>query len=194
MDEAANGVYATGVRIMELVYFFPMALAPSFLSRLTSTYTHSNAAFYTTVKQYFVLSSATAVVLSVVLFLVGPLVIQYFFGLEFSASASVLQGYSLSLLGTFWGVAASQILVTIKQSKINLYRTLISVILNVMLNVLWIPRFGIMGATWASVVSYMINPVAMLLWKQSRYLGKEMLYSLLPHRWFRMAKSLLMND
>ena len=37
---------------------------------------------------------------------------------------------------------------------INTYRGIITVIINIALNILWIPKYGIVGAAWASSVSY----------------------------------------
>jgi O-antigen/teichoic acid export membrane protein len=40
---------------------------------------------------------------------------------------------------------------------LNIYTGLAAVVTNVILNILWIPRYGIVGAAWASTVSYTVS-------------------------------------
>ena len=40
---------------------------------------------------------------------------------------------------------------------LNAYGGLAAVATNVVLNLLWIPRYGIVGAAWASTVSYSVS-------------------------------------
>ena len=39
---------------------------------------------------------------------------------------------------------------------LNTYATGISAVLNIILNILWIPKFGILGAAWAATISYTV--------------------------------------
>ena len=41
--------------------------------------------------------------------------------------------------------------------QLNLYRGIVTVVTNVTLNIVWIPRYGIVGAAWASSVSYTVS-------------------------------------
>ena len=45
----------------------------------------------------------------------------------------------------------------------NTQASLITVVVNVALCVLWIPRAGIVGAAWASTVAYTVGATVMLL-------------------------------
>lgn len=40
---------------------------------------------------------------------------------------------------------------------VNIYTGLVAVVTNIVLNLLWIPRYGIVGAAWASSVSYTVS-------------------------------------
>ena len=47
--------------------------------------------------------------------------------------------------------------------ELNIYVSLISVVLNIILNILWIPKIGILGAAWATSISYTFSFVAIAI-------------------------------
>ncbi|RPI72685.1 MAG: flippase, partial [Geobacteraceae bacterium] len=52
------------------------------------------------------------------------------------------------------GVASAQYLLLEGQNSISLQRTAMGAVVNVGLNLLWIPRYGVLGAAWASLIAY----------------------------------------
>jgi len=90
------------------------------------------------------------------LFLFPEVVIALFFGSEYLPASQALRILSLgfmfhALLGLNWWN-----LIVIKESKFIMYSTLISAILNVILNALLIPIYGIEGAAIATTLSYFV--------------------------------------
>lgn len=63
----------------------------------------------------------------------------------------------------------------------NAYRAFAAAATNIALNVLWIPRFGIIGAAWASTVSYTIS-FLIALFLYCRLSGNRWTKVLLPQR------------
>lgn len=41
--------------------------------------------------------------------------------------------------------------------RLNIYTGVVAVVINITLNIVWIPCYGIAGAAWASTVSYIIS-------------------------------------
>jgi O-antigen/teichoic acid export membrane protein len=70
-----------------------------------------------------------------------------------------------------------------KKTRVFPILTVSAAILNVLLNVLWIPRFGILGAAWATVFGYAL----MAVW--GAYLGGK-LYPI-PFEWSRLSRVVL---
>lgn len=61
----------------------------------------------------------------------------------------------------------------------NMYINFFAVLINIGLNVLWIPRIGIIGAAWASVVSYTVSAL-MALYIYGRVSGNNWLKVIVP--------------
>lgn len=77
---------------------------------------------------------------------------------------------------------------------LNIYTGLVAVATNVALNLLWIPRFGIVSAAWASTVSYTVSFLGALFF-YCRHSGNRWTKIVLPQRgdwalYFRAAKAL----
>ena len=65
-------------------------------------------------------------------------------------------------------------------TKISFYRTLIGMIVNVLLNIILIPRYGIEGAAVATVLSYGIATATIFLFKDTRNQYRNLLKSFNP--------------
>jgi len=64
---------------------------------------------------------------------------------------------------------------------LNNYAGLVTVATNVILNILWIPRYGIAGAAWASMCSYNTGSI-LQLFLYTRLSGNSWTKILLPQR------------
>jgi len=60
-------------------------------------------------------------------------------------------------------VASSQYLIAEDYAKISFYRTFIGAIVNIVLNIIMIPKYGINGAAVATLVSYFVSVFSIVL-------------------------------
>ena len=69
---------------------------------------------------------------------------------------------------TFLGTASAQYLIAEGLTKITLYRTAFGALLNVILNYFFIPKFGIIGAAYATLIAYFASTFFLLFIKKTR--------------------------
>jgi O-antigen/teichoic acid export membrane protein len=86
----------------------------------------------------------------------SDLIIKVLLGQEYAASAPVLTIHIWAGIAVFLGVASSQFLIAENLTKLSFYRTLIGMIVNIILNLILIPVYGIIGAAVATLVSYTV--------------------------------------
>ena len=86
----------------------------------------------------------------------APWIIKILYGNAYSPAASVLSIYIWAGVFVFLGVASSQYLMAENYTRISFYRTFIGAIVNVILNIILIPKYTINGAAIATVVSYFV--------------------------------------
>jgi len=93
------------------------------------------------------------------MFLFPEATIGFFFGAKYVSAAPALQILALGFMfHTFLGLNGLS-LVVIGESRFVMYSTLISAVINVVLNALLIPLYGIEGAATATAVSYFVTNV-----------------------------------
>jgi O-antigen/teichoic acid export membrane protein len=93
---------------------------------------------------------------AIFLFLIGRWLIILLYSKEFSDSVLPFQ---ILLIGSItisgWRILANDLYGRGKP-LLNSYITGVSVIINIILNIIFIPKFGISGASWATAISYTI--------------------------------------
>jgi O-antigen/teichoic acid export membrane protein len=122
--------------------------------------------------------------------LAHPLV-RVLFGSAYQRTAPVLQAHVASMVFIAVGVARGRYLVARNHLGFIAAAAVLGAVVNVALNLLWLPRYGAMGAAWATVAAYATsNYLSGFLWRpvwhQTALLTRALL---LPIRALRMAAS-----
>jgi O-antigen/teichoic acid export membrane protein len=105
-------------------------------------------------------------------------IIQLLFGNEFSPASPVLTIYIWAGVSVFLGVASSQFLINENLTKLSFSRTFAGMVVNVILNLILIPIYGIVGSAIATLISYTIATFSIFTSKQTTQQVKMMLKSL----------------
>lgn len=150
----AVGIYAAAVKLSELWYFVPAALGTSVLPGMLRSREQGAMAYSARQQQYYDVSAAAAYVLSVPIALAAPWIVRLAYGGAFAEAGPILAVHIWASIFVFLGVARGQWLVNEGLQKFYLAATLAGAVLNVLLNLVLIPRWGGLGAAWATVASY----------------------------------------
>jgi PST family polysaccharide transporter len=151
---AAVGIYSAAVKLSELWYFLPMAVASSVLPALLRAQRQGGGEYARRHQQYYDLSAAVAYGLSVPVAFAAPWIVRVAYGAEFAAAGPILAVHIWSSIFVFLGVARGQWLVNEGRQRFTLAATCGGAAINVGLNLIFIPRWGGLGAAWATVVAY----------------------------------------
>jgi len=151
---AAVGIYSAAVKLSELWYFIPVAVASSILPALLRSKQNDAGRYVQRQQQYYDLSAAAAYGLSIPIALLAPWIVRLAYGAEFAAAGPILAVHIWSSIFVFLGVARQQWLVNEGLQKFLLVSTCAGAAANVALNFVFIPRWGGVGAAWATVISY----------------------------------------
>jgi len=150
----AVGIYAAAAKLSEVWYFMPTALASSVLPALLRARQNSPEEYARRQQQYYDLSAGVAYGLSVPIALAAPWMVRVAYGAEFVAAGPILAVHIWSSIFVFLGVARGQWLVNEGFQKFYLAATCVGAVANIALNLIFIPRWGGLGAAWATVISY----------------------------------------
>jgi len=151
------GIYSLGVHIAEQLWQIPFAISIVLFSRTANMKDQSKITQSTI--SLARLSFILIFLLSIVVAIIAPYIIPFVFGDEFTPTIDVLQ---LLLPGiiilVIFRVLSGQ-LAGMGKPYIAIYVFVPALIINVLLNFLWIPEHGSKGAAWASDISYTIGTI-----------------------------------
>jgi O-antigen/teichoic acid export membrane protein len=152
----AAGIYAAAVRISELWYFVPMALASSLLPAVLHSRAEGPEAYARRLQQFYDLNAAVALVAATVTALVATPIVAWTYGPAYAAAAPVLRWHAWAAVFVFIGVVRGQFLVNENLGWFYFVATGTGAVLNIALNFWLIPRAGPVGAAQATLVSYAV--------------------------------------
>ena len=151
------GIYSLGVHIAEQLWQIPFAISIVLFSR-TANLEDQNQITKSTISLAR-LSFLLIFMLSLVALFVAPVIIPFVFGEEFAPSTEIL---FLMLPGililVIFRVLSGQ-LAGMGKPQYAIYAFLPALLINIVLNFIWIPEYGGKGAAWASNVSYTIGTI-----------------------------------
>lgn len=154
LGSAAVGIYSAAVRISEIWYFIPVAMASSLMPALLRSREQSGAAYHERMQRFFDLNAGVAYLLAVPIALLSGWIVRLAYGSGYAQAGAVLTVHIWSSMFVFLGLARGQWLVNEGRTRFYLVATLIGAAANVAMNLVLIPRWGPLGAAWATLISY----------------------------------------
>jgi O-antigen/teichoic acid export membrane protein len=191
MSDEAVGYYSAAVRLCEAWYFIPVTLCNSIFPAIVNAKNVSEEFYNNRMQKLYDLLTWLAIGIAIPVTIFSDQIIQLLFGYEFASTAPVLTIYIWAGVAVFLGVASSQYLINENLTKLSFYRTFIGMILNVALNFILIPKYGIIGSAVATLVSYSVVAFVPAFHREYKFQIKMMLRSLFFISFFSYVKSII---
>jgi len=153
------GLYDAAVRLVDVWNFIPGAITSALFPALVNAHTVSPASFTKRTWRISWLFLAIPVVICSVMFIIAPLLIRELYGPAFAGSIPVLQIYIWSFIGTSLGILVQTYLTVTNERALIAISAFVPMVINIVLNILWIPQFGTIGAAYATLISYSLVPL-----------------------------------
>lgn len=151
------GLYSTALGIINYFWLLPDAFKEVLLSKFTKT--NSSKAVLTSIK----ISLLTIISLIIIFIIFGRFAINILYGEEFLGSYLVTVILSLGAVSMVFYKIIGVVLLAEGKRWAYFFSLLISVILNIVANIFFIPIFGMYGAAYASVISYSVCGIIFLM-------------------------------
>ncbi len=163
------GEYAVASSISSVWYFVPMIISSSLFPAIVKAKKQGENIYLKRLQQLYDLVTWIAIIIAIFMTLFSDWLVQLLFGEAFANASGVLTIHIWT--GVFialWAVASKWF--TIENLLQNImYRTFIGALLNIVLNYMMIPKYGVEGAAWATLISYVfINYLSMAIFTKTR--------------------------
>ena len=173
------GIFGAAIRIPDTVGFLPTILASSLLPGLLRSRALGDGVYFEQLQRFFRLNALVAYMVCLPLSLGSYLIIRLLFGHDYRDAAPVMAVYTWALFFAFQGVARGQHLLNLRLVRLSLLFSVVGLGVSLALNFLLIPRYGIMGAAVATVVSnFSCSVLTSFLVAPTRRIGRMQLLAL----------------
>ena len=193
MSEEAVGYYAAAVRLCEAWYFIPVTLCNAIFPAIVNAKNVSEEFYNNRMQKLYDILTWMAIGIAIPVTIFSGQIIYLLFGNEFSPAGPVLTIYIWAGVAVFLGVASSQYLINENLTKLSFIRTFIGMILNVVLNLIFIPLYGIIGSAVATLVSYTLIIFVFAFHNKFNFQFKMMMKSFFLITLFEYSKNVLLG-
>ena len=150
-EEKVVGFYGAAYKLFEvavvLSHSFMLVLFPT----LVEEYHSDRAQFKNRFKKALAIYSLIGGGIALVLWCFSHEFIRMIYGDKFLPSADILDVLSGAILLFFISFLLSNVLIASGREKVNTWNLVGATVLNIILNLVWIPQYGAIGAAWATL-------------------------------------------
>jgi PST family polysaccharide transporter len=147
------GIYSAAVRISEIWYFIPGAIVSSVAPSIYAAKEKSESLYYQRIGQLLSLMTCISLGIALPMTFLSEKIIMVMFGSGYAAAGPILSVHIWTSLFVFMGLATSPWFIAEGLNHVSLGKTLFGAILNIILNLFLIPKYGGLGAASATITS-----------------------------------------
>ncbi|MEH2454336.1 flippase [Nostoc sp.] len=153
IGDSEVGVYSAAVRISEIWYFIPAAIVSSVAPAIYAAKEKSESLYYHRIGQLLSLMTCISLAIAFPMTFLSNKIIMVMFGSGYAEAGPILAVHIWTSLFVFMGLATSPWFIAEGLNHVSLGKTLFGAILNIILNLLLIPKYAGLGAAIATIIS-----------------------------------------
>ncbi len=154
------GLYSAAYRITNLLEAFPLMVMGTVYPLMSRYAVEDHARLRLLYKKSLLLFTAMAIPMGISITFLATAIIQLLFGNKFSGAGQGLAILVWSTVSIYLAISGGNLLISMGREKINLLIQGVVAIINIVLNILWIPTMGFIGAAWATTISFIFILIA----------------------------------
>ncbi|MBW4454132.1 MAG: flippase [Nostoc indistinguendum CM1-VF10] len=153
IGDSEVGVYSAAARVSEIWYFIPGAIVSSVAPSIYIVKEKSESLYYQRIGQLLSLMTCISLAIALPMTFLSDRIILIMFGSGYAEAGAILAVHIWTSLFVFMGLATSPWFIAEGLNHVSLGKTLFGAILNVILNLLLIPKYAGLGAEIATIIS-----------------------------------------
>ncbi len=180
MGETEVGYYAVATSICAMWTFVLQAIIDSVYPTILKLYEQDKEDYECKNRQLYAIVFYVSLVVSVGFLLLGDLVVKILYGQAYMPSSAILKVVTWYTAFSYLGVARNAWIVSEGKQKYLKYMYGCAAILNVLLNCVFIPLWGAVGAAFASLITQLFTSIVLpMFFKEMRPNAKLMLQAIM---------------
>ncbi len=157
VGDKAVGIYSAAARVSEVWYFIPTAICSSVNPSIYAAKEVSESLYYQRIKKLLRLLVLVSIVIAVPISLLSERIITILFGNGYAEAGYILAIHIWASLFVFMGIGEQSWFIAENLTKFSFIKTLTGAIVNIVLNIILIPKYGGIGAAIATVIAQIFS-------------------------------------
>ncbi|WP_457598931.1 flippase [Hydrogenimonas sp.] len=157
IDSSAVGQYAAAVRLSEAWYFIPMIISSSLFPAIINAKKVSEELYESRLQRLYDLMVWLALLIALPTTFLSDWIVNLLYGEQYHDAGGVLMIHVWAAVFVFLGVASSRWFIVQNYQMLSFWRTFYGMLINIGLNIVWIPKYHIYGAAGATLVSQIVS-------------------------------------
>lgn len=178
VGSAEVGIYSAAAKISEAWYFIPIAIVTSVFPAIVQARKTDLERYTKRLGNLYDLMALISIPVAIVISFLGTYIISVLYTADFQGAGQMLSIHIWSGVFVFLGSASSQYLMAEGYTMISFQRTAVGAVVNILLNLWLIPKYGGIGASIATLIACFVSTFYILLIPKTRMQGIMMLKSL----------------
>jgi len=150
------GLYSAASRITLGTYFLSTILFSAFIPSISRAFKENYHTLKNIIEKYALLNFCIGIPIGIGGFIIAPQLIRFLYGDQYLGSIIPFQILSLNLIFIFMVAFYGQTLIFFDKQKRFLKSYVVGLIVNIILNILLIPKFGVIGAAITALATQCI--------------------------------------
>jgi O-antigen/teichoic acid export membrane protein len=167
LGNESAGIYAAAVKLSEFWYFVPSLICVSIFPAIVNAKKVSGELYNNRLIKLYSIMFWLSFFIAIVTTIFAYLIVHTLFGSQYLGAVATLKIYVWAGIAVSLSAGLSQYLIAENYTKISAISTAVGAILNIILNIILIPLYGIEGAAFATLISYSASVTAVLIFQKN---------------------------
>lgn len=167
-DSFSVGIYSVAVKLTQVWAFLPGLVITSFFPAIVNARAIGIDVYRKRFRRLSGMTISLTAIIALPLYFFAPLIISIIFGLGYIDAVPILRIYLWTSLAITAVLLVQHYFIAENLSRIFLYTSVMGAVMNIILNMLLIPSYGLIGSAVATLISYISVVISSLLFKESR--------------------------
>jgi len=154
IGNAAVGIYSVAVKMVEVWYFIPVAIVSSVFPKIIKIKEVSELQYNERLQLLYDVLVVVSVSLAIFVSLFADYIISFFYDIQYIESSRLIKMYSWVCIFYFLSSASGRWYINEGLQKYALNRNLIGLLIGIFLNYILIPKYGMDGSVYATLIAY----------------------------------------
>ena len=182
IGDKSVGIYSAATRVSELCYFIPVSIVSSLTPAIMQLKQGDPNVYCKKLQNCFDLMAVLAYAVAIPVSFLSSRIINFLYTSSYGEASNILTVHVWASIFVFLGVTRNLWVLAEGCTKVVLFSTTVGALLNIVLNLFLIPKYGAMGAAVATLGSYGFSDFFIfLLFPGLRKVGIQMTKAVFLH-------------